>query len=84
MAKKQDIKMGDMVNIKPITPNQQRAFDAYKKGKNLFLYGAAGTGKTFVSLYNGLKDVLNNETPYDTVYIVRSLIPTRDIGFLPG
>lgn len=76
--------MGDMVNIKPITPNQQRAFDAYKKGKNLFLYGAAGTGKTFVSLYNGLKDVLNNETPYDTVYIVRSLIPTRDIGFLPG
>lgn len=84
MAKKQDVRHSDMVHIKPITPNQQRAFDAYKAGKNLFLYGAAGTGKTFVSLYNGLKDVLNNETPYDTVYIVRSLIPTRDIGFLPG
>lgn len=76
--------MSDMVQIKPITPNQKLAFEAYKKGKNLFLYGAAGTGKTFVSLYNGLRDVLNNETPYDTVYIVRSLIPTRDIGFLPG
>lgn len=76
--------MSDMVQIKPITPNQKLAFEAYKKGKNLFLYGAAGTGKTFVSLYNGLREVLNNETPYDTVYIVRSLIPTRDIGFLPG
>jgi predicted ribonuclease YlaK len=70
--------------VKPITENQKRAFDAYKKGKNLFLYGAAGTGKTFISLYLAMQEVLDNRTPYDTVYLVRSAVPTREIGFLPG
>jgi|TARA_B100001094_G_scaffold286812_1_gene301906 predicted ribonuclease YlaK len=84
MAKVKDIRIDQMVSIKPITDNQKKAFESYKKGKNLFLYGAAGTGKTFVSLYNGLQDVLRNETPYDTVYMVRSAVPTREIGFLPG
>jgi predicted ribonuclease YlaK len=60
------------------------AFNAYKEKKNLFLYGAAGTGKTFVSLYLAFKDVLNPETPYECVYLVRSAVPTREIGFLPG
>ena len=73
-----------MVSVKPITENQKRAFDAYKKGKNLFLYGAAGTGKTFISLYLAMQEVLDNRTPYDTVYLVRSAVPTREIGFLPG
>jgi predicted ribonuclease YlaK len=84
MAKAKDIRIDQMVNIKPLTENQKKAFASYKNGKNLFLYGAAGTGKTFVSLYNGLQDVLRNETPYDTVYMVRSAVPTREIGFLPG
>ena len=48
------------------------------------MFGCAGTGKTFVSLYLGLRDVLKNETAYERVVIVRSLIPTREIGFLPG
>ena len=84
MAKAKDIRIDQMVNIKPLTENQKKAFASYKNGKNLFLYGAAGTGKTFVSLYNGLQDVLRHETPYDTVYMVRSAVPTREIGFLPG
>jgi len=84
MGKSKDIRMDQMVSVKPITDNQKKAFDAYKQGKNLFLYGAAGTGKTFISLYNALQEVLRNETPYDTVYLVRSAVPTREIGFLPG
>jgi len=84
MAKAKDIRIDQMVNIKPLTENQKKAFASYKNGKNLFLYGAAGTGKTFVALFNGLQDVLRNETPYDTVYMVRSAVPTREIGFLPG
>tara|TARA_B110000114_G_C15071833_1_gene389956 strand:+ start:946 stop:1644 length:699 start_codon:yes stop_codon:yes gene_type:complete len=84
MAKGKDIKLDQMVGIKPLTENQKKAFKSYKDGKNLFLYGAAGTGKTFVALFNGLQDVLRNETPYDTVYMVRSAVPTREIGFLPG
>ena len=84
MGKAKDIRIDNMLPVKPITENQKKAFDAYKKGKNLFLYGAAGTGKTFISLYNALQEVLRNDTPYDTVYIVRSAVPTREIGFLPG
>jgi len=59
-------------------------FDAYKQGKNLFAYGCAGTGKTFIALYLALKEVLNTITPYEKIYIVRSLVATREIGFLPG
>ena len=84
MGKAKDININQMVNIKPLTENQKKAFASYKDGKHLFLYGAAGSGKTFVALYNGLQDVLKAGTPYDTVYMVRSAVPTREIGFLPG
>ena len=55
-----------------------------KEKKNQFLFGCAGTGKTFISLYLALQDVMNLQTKYDKVVLVRSLIPTREIGFLPG
>ena len=84
MGKAKDIRLDQLVSIKPITENQKKAFESYKNGKNLFLYGAAGTGKTFISLYNAFKEVLDNQTPYETVYLVRSAVPTREIGFLPG
>ena len=74
----------ELNDIKPITENQKEVFASYSKGQNLFLYGVAGTGKTFVALYNALKDVLDPKSPRERVYIVRSLLPTRDIGFLPG
>ena len=74
----------ELNDIKPITENQKEVFSSYSKGQNLFLYGVAGTGKTFVALYNALKDVLDPKSPRERVYIVRSLLPTRDIGFLPG
>ena len=73
-----------MVDIKPLTPSQEKAYDFWDKNKNLFMYGAAGTGKTFIALYLALREVLNEETPYEKVYIVRSLVSTREIGFLPG
>src|SRR6056300_1843371 len=82
--KNKDIRFHNLISIKPVTDNQKVAFNAYKDKKNLFLYGAAGTGKTFVSLYLAFKDVLNPETPYECVYLVRSAVPTREIGFLPG
>ena len=85
MAKKQDVKIDDLVTIKPITDNQKVAFEAFKKdNKELFLHGAAGTGKTFISLYLALEKVLDPSTPYECVYLIRSAVPTREIGFLPG
>jgi len=84
MAKAKDIRIDQMVSISAVTDNQKIAFQDYKAGKNLFLYGAAGTGKTFITLYMALQEVLRNESKYDCVYIVRSAVPTREIGFLPG
>lgn len=82
--KNKEINANSLVTIKHITDNQKVVFDTWKKGKNQFLFGAAGTGKTFISLYLSLKDVLDLKTKFDKVVLVRSLIPTRDIGFLPG
>ena len=84
MAKAKDIRIDQMVSVSAVTDNQKLAFQDYKAGKNLFLYGAAGTGKTFITLYMALQEVLKNESKYDCVYIVRSAVPTREIGFLPG
>ena len=84
MAKQKDITYNQLSTIKPITDSQKEVFETYKSGLNQFLFGCAGTGKTFISLYLALQDVLKNETKYDKVIVVRSLIPTREIGFLPG
>ena len=86
MAKKQKLEIGssNLISIKPITDNQKIVFETWKQKKNQFLFGCAGTGKTFVSLYLALQDVMNLQTKYDKVVLVRSLIPTREIGFLPG
>ena len=84
MKRKKPINADMMRDIEPLTDNQKTLFEAYAKDQNLVAYGVAGTGKTFITLYNALKDVLNPDTPYEKVYIVRSLVATREIGFLPG
>ena len=86
MAKKgnKEINMSNLVAVKPITDNQKVVFDTWKKEKNQFLFGAAGTGKTFCALYLAMQAVMDLKTNYEKVVLVRSLIPTREIGFLPG
>lgn len=73
-----------LVDIEPLTENQKRLFDSYANNKHIVAYGASGTGKTFITLYNALQDVLDERTPYEKIYLVRSLVATREIGFLPG
>lgn len=77
--------LGNMMlkRVMPLTENQQKTFEAYEADKNLMLHGMAGTGKTFISMYLALEDVINKEA-YNDVTIVRSVVPTRDMGFLPG
>ena len=84
MKRKKPINADMMRDIEPLTDNQKTLFEAYAKDQNLVAYGVAGTGKTFITLYNALQDVLDPSTPYEKVYIVRSLVATREIGFLPG
>ena len=71
-------------HICPITDNQEKAFDSFLSGKNILLHGGAGNGKTFVSLYLAIKDAIDNCSDRPQVEIIRSVVPTRDMGFLPG
>ena len=73
-----------MTQVEPLSDNQKRIFESWDEGKNMFIYGCAGTGKTFCALYNALKDTLSDNPKYDHVYVVRSLVATREIGFSPG
>jgi len=82
--KQQLISHDQLVEMKGVTKNQTEVFKQYAEGKNLFLYGPAGTGKTFVILYNAIKEVLDPKTNYNCIYIVRSLMPTRSLAFMPG
>ena len=84
MKRKKPIGNTYLLDIEPITDNQKKLFDSYAEGKHLVAYGTAGTGKTFISLYNALSDILDETTPYEKIYLVRSLVSTREIGFLPG
>ena len=84
MKRKKPIGSTFLNDIQPLTENQIKFFNDYKEEKNLFAYGCAGTGKTFIAIYNALKQVLDDTTPYEKIYIVRSLVATREIGFLPG
>ena len=84
MKRKKPINSDLMRDIDPLTENQKLLFEAYENDKNVVAYGAAGTGKTFITLWNALQDVLDENTPYEKIYIVRSLVATREIGFLPG
>ena len=82
--RKKPINADLMREIEPLTDNQENLYRCYKNNQNIVAYGAAGTGKTFITLYNALADVLDHTTPYEKIYIVRSLVATREIGFLPG
>ena len=73
-----------LLDIEPLTDNQRKLFESYDAGKHLIAHGVAGSGKTFLCLFKALQDVLSEYTPYEKIYIVRSLVPTREIGFLPG
>lgn len=70
--------------VEPITANQKKVFTAFKKGNHLCLSGAAGSGKTFIAVYLALEEILTGQSPRDKIVIVRSAVPTRDMGFLPG
>jgi len=84
MKRKKPINSDLLLDIEPITENQKKLFEYYDEGKNIFAHGVPGSGKTFVLLYKALKEVLNERSPYEKIYIVRSLVQTREIGFLPG
>ena len=71
-------------HIEPLTENQRLTFDHYSREKNLMLHGIAGTGKSFISCYLAMRQLIEDNSRYKKLIIVRSVVPTRDMGFLPG
>lgn len=82
-SRKQPQQHFSLRDVKPLTVNQSYTFESWYQGQNLLLHGVAGTGKTFISLYLALEEILRNNE-YNKVVIVRSVVPSRDMGFLPG
>ncbi len=78
------VRLDDLLEYEPITSNQGLAYDAWANDYNLVLTGSAGTGKTFMGMYLALEEVLDPDTVPDQLVILRSMVPTRDMGFLPG
>ena len=78
------VSLDELEQHDPITDTQEEAFGRWKEGYNLVLSGCAGTGKTFVAMYLAMKEMMDKPEIYRELIIIRSMVPTRDIGFLPG
>lgn len=79
------IRIDDLKTFQPLTDNQKKFFDAYKIGDYFIaLHGVAGTGKTFCAMYKALEEVLDKGNPFNKIIIVRSAVPSREVGHLPG
>jgi phosphate starvation-inducible protein PhoH len=79
------LRIDDLKTFSPLTENQKKFFNAYKQGDYFIaLHGVAGTGKTFIALYKALEEVLDKSNPFDKIIIVRSAVPSREVGHLPG
>lgn len=71
-------------SIQPITQAQHEVFKSFDNGKNQLLHGYAGTGKSFISLYLALRELEEPDTTFSKIFILRSAVSTRDLGFMPG
>lgn len=66
-------------SVTALTDNQHKAFQSEN---NLVLHGLAGTGKTYISCYLAFESMFSGY--HEKLVIIRSAVPTRDMGFLPG
>ena len=93
MAKRKTVTLGAIPkivdNLEFKSRNQKIFFDIISEVDTqlILCHGIAGTGKTYVSIYKALQDVLRRGRPYNKLIIIN---PTVDVGnedklgFLPG
>tara|TARA_S200002703_G_scaffold101698_1_gene88134 strand:+ start:4758 stop:5438 length:681 start_codon:yes stop_codon:yes gene_type:complete len=77
-------RIDNLLTYEPITKNQGIAYEQWDEGDHLVLCGSAGTGKTFIGMYLALETILDKQYEQDKLVIVRSVVPTREMGYLPG
>lgn len=82
MRKKNRVVHSDLEvkSLKALNQNQSKVLHS---NNNQVLSGFAGTGKTFLASYLAYKAVFIDREFSKIIYL-RSAVPTRDLGFLPG
>lgn len=78
------LRIDDLLTCEPLNNIQSQFFTGWKNKDIHILHGVAGTGKTFISVYKALENVLDKQFKYDRLVIIRSAVPSRDLGHLPG
>lgn len=79
------IRIDDLKTFEPLTDNQKKFFDYYKRGDYFIgCFGSPGVGKSFLSLLKGFEEVLDKSNPFNQVVVVRSAVQVRDQGYVPG
>ena len=79
------IKAAELKKFEPLTDNQAKFFESYKRGDYFtMLCGSAGTGKSFIACYKAIEEVLDKTSSFHRIVIVRSAVQSRDLGFTPG
>ena len=67
------LKLDHLKTFEALTQNQQKFFDAYKRGDYFIgLLGSPGVGKTFLALYRAIEEVLDKSNPFEHIVVVRS------------
>jgi phosphate starvation-inducible PhoH-like protein len=79
-----EITLNSLIELEPLTDNQEKFFDLYDEGKHLVAHGVPGSGKTILAVYKALEDVLDKETPYEKVIIFKNMVQSYDLGYLKG
>jgi len=74
----------DLKVLKPVTPPLREMYEAFFNGDNIAAHGSAGTGKTMGAIWLAMNEILNPDTDAERLIIVRSAVPAREIGHLPG
>lgn len=78
------IHLSDLIHLEPLTDTQRAFLTAYQAGTDaMIVQGPPGTGKTFVALWAAVQEALSSKRAR-RVIIVRSAVPSRSLGFLPG
>jgi len=79
------IKLDHLKGFEPLTENQSKFFELYRGGAYCMgMFGSPGVGKTFLSLYKAIEEVLDKSNSFKQVVVVRSAVQVRDQGFVPG
>lgn len=74
----------DVKNIKPMNEAQRSMIESYLMDNHVVATGSAGTGKTFIAMWLALNSIFSKDNPQDHIILVRSAVPSREIGFLKG